>query len=147
MLSFQGIAEAKFESIVKRFAIVCIKSRLMDAALLQDYLPDHEKYGIFAREHDLQEWVESGPGQASGLLIQLDFERHCGGEVGRRKTIKSCTHGGDEGVARRVLREACGLAICSTDGSESTNPLLFVMQQCAPIANVGAVHHDRRHLP
>jgi hypothetical protein len=148
VLQFHGITEKIFQSIVRRFGVMVVKCRLMDKDWLEKYLPDHEKYGIFVREPDLQTWVESGPGRAAGLLLQLDFEKRCGGESGCRKITRSYTQlGGDHGVTRQVMREACGLKpdVGNATGDSVLHNLL--KDFAGDAHNVGVVYHDRMEMP
>lgn len=148
MLQFHGITENIFQSIVRRFGVMVVKCRLMDKDWLEKKLPDHEKYGIFVREPDLQTWVESGPGRAAGLLLQLDFEKRCGGESGCRKITRSYTQlGGDHGVTRQVMREACGLKpdVGNATGDSVLHNLL--KDFAGDAHNVGVVYHDRMEMP
>ena len=52
LFRFDDIAEENIESIIRRCAIVRVQAKFFDKMVLERHCPDHEQYGIFAREPD-----------------------------------------------------------------------------------------------
>ena len=50
MLAFNDLTEQEFESIMRRSCVIKIAARLFDKQYLDAHFPDHEEYGIFARD-------------------------------------------------------------------------------------------------
>eukprot|EP00973_Karenia_brevis_P039518 5454625-Karenia_brevis.AAC.1 len=65
MFHFTDITEASFESIARRLAVIRIMSRFFEKLYLEEHVPDHEDYGVFAREHDAKEFLTSTVGVAA----------------------------------------------------------------------------------
>ena len=131
MINFEGIEEASFESILRRFAVITLHSRLVERGTLEGVPFDSATGGVFERDPDLEAFYVSGPGTAAGLMIQLGFERAHNLEACRAEIIHYTRQGGDNGVGLAYMREACGLKplaeLHSAPGS-TLGPLGFLLQ-------------------
>ena len=108
-LRFQDITEDNFESILRRFAVVQIMSRMFEKSQLDgvDYDPDTR--GIFTRDPEVDTFYVSGPALAAGLKIQSGFEDTYDKDACFQLIEKYTRGGGDLGVGVRFMRECCGL--------------------------------------
>ena len=109
MISFDGVQESSFESILRRFAIVRLKVRLVEPGTLRDAPFDTRAAGVFERDPDLEAFYASGPAVAAGLKLQHAFEQTHDLGACRAEIIKYTRQGGDDGVGMAYIREACGL--------------------------------------
>ena len=75
LLRFNATSEAAFNAIFRRSLIIKINARFLDAKYLRDHLPEHERYGIFARQPDLKAFMVSGVAVAAGLKLQAGYEK------------------------------------------------------------------------
>ena len=74
LLEFEGITEHNIESICRRFAIIKIQARFFDAKYLAQHFKSPEKYGVFARDPDAKDFLQSGLGRLAGDRMHLAFE-------------------------------------------------------------------------
>ena len=65
MFRFFEITEDNVESIVRRFAVIKIAAKFYEKAFLTSVLPNHEEFGIFARESDAKAFLMSTLGPQS----------------------------------------------------------------------------------
>ena len=73
------------------------------------FLPEHEAYGIFAREPDAKAFLTSGPGTLAGLQIQHMFAEETTVDELRENVQRYTRLGGDHGHTNKYIRKACGL--------------------------------------
>jgi hypothetical protein len=111
LFKFDSITESNFESIMRRCAVIRIVAKFFDPLFISMNFKDGsgDKFGLFARESDAQDFSTSSPGILAGLQIQQAFaEEHS--EQDCRKIISSYTRGGgDNGATFKYIRIACGL--------------------------------------
>ena len=94
---------------MRRFAVIRIKAKFFDKTYLQDILPNHGDYGIFARDPAAKDFLTSQVGIAAGLNIQHIFGE-ARNETDCREVISRYTRcGGDGGATEKYVRMACGL--------------------------------------
>ena len=77
------VKEADIESIIRRSLVIKFRARFFPAVYLQECLPNHEKYGIFARDPKLSDFLESGLGHAAALQTQGSWELENGEKAAR----------------------------------------------------------------
>ena len=109
MINFDGVQENNFESILRRFAIISLHSRLVEPGTLDGFPFGPPTAGVFERDPDLEAFYVSGPAIAAGLKIQHGFERLHNLAACRAEIIRYTRQGGDQGVGVAYMREACGL--------------------------------------
>ena len=109
LINFDGVEEASFESVLRRFAITKMKVRLVEPGTLKDIPFDTHAAGVFERDPDLEAFYVSGPAVAAGLKLQHAFERTHNLDACRKEIIRYTRLGGDDGVGLAYMREACGL--------------------------------------
>ena len=68
------VKETDIESIIRRSIVIKFRARFFPKVYLDTHLPDHEKYGIFARDPKLQDFLESGVGRAAAVQTQGAWE-------------------------------------------------------------------------
>ena len=109
MFSFEPVVEGTFGSIMRRSLVIEIESRFLDNDYLKVHVPNHEDFGIFARDPKAMDFLISGPGVAAGHVIQLAHE--CDYDESRCRSIISgyVLGGGDKGLTEKTLRDACRL--------------------------------------
>ena len=78
--------------------------------VLKSFCPNHEDFGIFARDPDAKDFLTSSVGIAAGLKIQ-----HCFGEDNGLQSCRDIMQsfhslGGDKGATNKYMRHACGLS-------------------------------------
>ena len=61
VLSFADLTEGEFESIMRRSCVVKVAARLFDRSYLENNVPNHGRYGIFARDPTLAKQFLSSP--------------------------------------------------------------------------------------
>ena len=66
--------ETDIESIIRRSIVIKFRARFFPKVYLDTHLPNHEKYGIFARDPKLQDFLESPVGRAAALQTQGAWE-------------------------------------------------------------------------
>lgn len=134
MINFENVVESNFESIMRRFAVISLKSRFVEPHTLRDVQIQPEGVGVFQRDPDLESFYTSGPAVAAGLKIQHAFERTHSMEDCRQVLIEYTRLGGDNGVGMAYLREACGLPAMSDLPQEQASALGSVAHLLAPDA-------------
>ena len=80
------VKETDIESIIRRSIVIKFRARFFPKVYLDTHLPDHEKYGIFARDPKLQDFLESGVGRAAAVQTQGAWELD-NGEKDARQAI------------------------------------------------------------
>ena len=75
MLHFDHVVEATFQSVLRHCLVVESVARFLDSDYLRKHPPDHEEYGVFARDPKAIDLLTSGPGVAAGHVMQLARER------------------------------------------------------------------------
>ena len=83
MPDINHVKEADIESIIRRSLVIKFRARFFPAVYLRDCLPDHEKYGIFARDPKLSDFLESGVGHAAALQTHGAWELENGEKAAR----------------------------------------------------------------
>ena len=79
------VKETDIESIIRRSIVIKFRARFFPKVYL-NHLPNHEKYGIFARDPKLQDFLESPLGRAAALQTQGAWELD-NGEKAARESI------------------------------------------------------------
>lgn len=127
LIRFQGVDETNFHSIFRRSLVIRITARFVEASALVN-MPGHNSYGIFERQPDLKEFLQSGPAVLAGIRVQHAFEAtHSRSDC--EKLITSFSYGGvDNGDTEKYLRQACGLTVQRSiksvdDGPPPARPL------------------------
>lgn len=111
LMSFRGVNQKNFPSILRRSLVWKPKGRFVDPDFLEQKYPGHEKDGVFPKDPTLKRRLASGPYIAAALRAQYGFES--------RTTRRQCAEaienyaalGGDGGLTEDMMRKACGLAI------------------------------------
>ena len=135
LFTFDEITETNFESILRRCAIVRIQAKFFEAQDLKKHSPDHETYGVFAREADVKDFLTSSQGAAAGLRIQQIF-----GEDNSRQDVEDTIHnytscGGDLGVTEKYVRLACNLPLPESSAEPSLESKLTSASQDEKVLN------------
>ncbi|CAE7630170.1 unnamed protein product [Symbiodinium sp. CCMP2592] len=105
LMTFKGVAESNFNSVLRRSLVWNPQSVFMDKEFLDKSYPDAAPDGIFPKDPCLREFLESGPAIAASLHQQLGFERRHSRDV-CRKMIEAYAA---SGCTERKMRNACGL--------------------------------------
>ena len=132
MISFDDIEERNFESILRRFSVIRLQSRLVEPGTLPDIPCDAAQVGVFSRDAELETFYVSGPATAAGLKLQYAFEQTHDLEECRRILVQYTRLGGDHGVGLTYLREACGLKplaeVQSAGAASGLGPLALLLE-------------------
>ena len=108
-LSFTDLTEAEFESIMRRSCVVKIAARMFDKQYLDRHLPNHEDFGIFARDPTFSKKFTTTQYAAAWNRTQHVFESQRG-QAACRDLIVEYTRGGkDQGMTERFMRRSCHL--------------------------------------
>ena len=105
VMTFKGVAESNFNSVLRRSLVWNPQSVFVDKEFLDKSYPDAAPDGIFPKDPCLREFLESGPAIAASLHQQLGFERRHSRDV-CRKMIEAYAA---SGCTERKMRNACGL--------------------------------------
>jgi hypothetical protein len=73
-LHLEPLEHAAFEALLRRFVVIALKARFYDRLYLEKNLPNHEEFGIFARDPTLKDFLESSQGIAASTSVQNQFE-------------------------------------------------------------------------
>ena len=152
LFKFDSITGSNFESIMRRCAVIRIVAKFFDPLFISTNFKDGrgDKFGLFARESDAQDFSTSSPGILAGLQIQQAFaEEHS--EQDCRKIISSYTRGGgDNGDTFKYIRIACGLPAGEAGEEPAPTKYLPASQDddvTATVKLTRAVHeHYYKHL-
>ena len=105
LMSFRGVSERNFNSILRRSLVWRPQAIFIDAEELAAY-PDAGSDGIFPKDPSLRQFLESGAAIAASLRLQLGFEM----EHSRSDCRKLIEAAAAEGLTERKMRKACGLS-------------------------------------
>ena len=96
-----------FPSIMRRSLIINCEGRFVSAQCLASLLPGHP--GYFLMQEDMKDFVTSQP--VAGALFSVVLGELCDFSVAtfRQKNERYAEGGGDGGLTRVSMREACGL--------------------------------------
>ena len=95
MPDFHGVKEKDLESIIRRAVVLKFRARFFPKMYLDKCLPNHESYGIFARDPTLGDFLESGPGHAAACQTQSAWEADNGEQAARDCIDHFHRRGGD----------------------------------------------------
>ena len=131
LLTFAGVTEANFNSILRRALVFEVQARFVDPEVLRaSQFYDHEEHGFFPSDPTLQDFVTSGPAIAAAIRIQHGFETQHNAEACRTLIEQYSARGGDEGLTEETMRKSCGLpALPTNDGG--TGVTAAVLRQVA----------------
>ena len=141
MFQFQSVDESNYQSVSRRACIIDMKARFLDATFLNQYLPEHEEWGIFARIPGAKDLLVSGPGVLAGHIMQMNFEANMQEADCIREISEYTFGGGDGGVTKRVMRTACGLEPSRQQAGERSD--LTLMGPC--LSRTNEKRCPRRH--
>ena len=96
MPDFRGVMEKDVESIIRRSLVIKFRARFFPKLYLDKCLPNHEKYGIFARDEGLSDFLESGVGRAAGCQTFYAWEADNGEESAMNEIDHYCRCGGHQ---------------------------------------------------
>jgi len=74
LLTFAGVSERNFQSILRRSLVWKAKGRFVDAQFLEKHYPDSELDGIFPCDETLKRFLISRPAIAAAIRVQYGFE-------------------------------------------------------------------------
>ena len=123
-LSFKGVSEGTFDSILRRSLVVELRGNFVPAAVLHRQYPsgDGGEHGVFQKDPALKPWARSSSAAAALWRIVEGWIGH--------HTKQQCTDiidhyvdcGGDGGLTEFVMRAACDLRPRTTHHSAHMQP-------------------------
>ena len=119
LITFAGVPETAFDAIFRRSLLVRIRSKFLDQEWISNFLPDSEKYGVFPRQPDLREFMQSGPAGLAANILQCQFESQNDKAASRRALDDYTLRGGDHGIMETYMRAACNLPARSSRRASS----------------------------
>ena len=109
LMSFGGVTERNFPSILRRSLVWKPKARFFDQTFLSTKYPDSHLDGIFASDPSLKQKLISGPYVAAGIRLQHGFEIRFS-KIECQQIIEDyASLGGDDGLTEETMRRACKL--------------------------------------
>ena len=110
LMTFSGVTEGSFDSIMRRSCVVPFKGRFTTARKIASL--GGEKHcaacGIFQRDPSLKEFLKTADACRYTLkMLQAFAEKHSLSEC--EQIIEEYVDGLDEGLTRKTMRTACGL--------------------------------------
>ena len=118
VLKIPGVDESNFESVLRRFLIIVLRARFVDAATLAT-LQNPSDNGIFLKDPNLKDRLTSGSRIVAGWKVMHGFMRAYNAQQAY-DLIESYVNGRDGGLTRSCLRQACSLP---AETSHAMNPM------------------------
>ncbi len=110
-LHLEPLEHAAFEALLRRFLVIALKARFYDRIYLQKNLPQHEQFGVFARDPTLKDFLESPQGIAASTSVQNQFEVSHGQAACVDIVNLYARNGGDKGATVKLLKISCNIPL------------------------------------
>ena len=129
-LSFSGVTEHNFNSILRRSFVFRINSRFVEEShLTRANYKQHHMDGIYASDPALHQFVISTPAVGAAIRMQHAFEsRHSQADC-LRLIDAYCNQGGDRGLTEKTMRKACGLPLHGGDDNTAGGATSVALRQ------------------
>ena len=116
-LSFTGVTEKNFNSILRRSFAFEINSRFVESShLTKANYTEHGLDGIYPSDPSLHQFVVSTQAVGAAIKIQHAFESMYSQADCLRLIDEYCNQGGDLGYTEKTMRVACGLPLRAAGG-------------------------------
>jgi len=146
LMSFAGVSERNFNSILRRSLVWKPRGRFVDKEFLRTRYPDAAEDGIFPADEELRTWLRSGPCVAAAIRLQHGFE--C--DHGRQECIdlieSYVVRGGDCGLTEDAMRQACGLRPCNRQNDDAVDMPPALRELSSQEGKDGGAIDDGLHL-
>ena len=138
-LSFTGVTEHNFNSILRRSFVYLINARFVEASHLTDAkYQDHRLDGIYPSDPELHHFVVSSPAVGAAIRKQHAFESlHSQAEC-LRLIDAYCNQAGDLGWTEYTMRLACGLPLRGDGGKQEAPATSVALRQAVEPTDVAS---------